>query len=117
MRTPQYRYSEYVRLQDPDQETQQPDWDSPVGWGELYDLFVDPDDDRRTLQVPVQQPLPGHHQRVRHALLAGQAQQHGQLVQGNRRPELESGQDVHQVDVAPVRDFVEKNSVKKLRYK
>ena len=44
VRTPQYRYSEYVRLQDPDQETQQPDWDSPVGWGELYDLFVDPDE-------------------------------------------------------------------------
>ena len=39
MRTPQYRYSEYVRLQDPDLMTQEPDWDSPVGWGELYDLF------------------------------------------------------------------------------
>lgn len=44
MRTPQYRYSEYVRLQDPDLATQQPDWDSPVGWGELYDLFEDPDE-------------------------------------------------------------------------
>jgi len=44
VRTPQYRYSEYVRLQDPDLMTQEPDWDSPVGWGELYDLFEDPDE-------------------------------------------------------------------------
>ena len=42
MRTGQYRYSEYVNLIDDGLETQQPDWNSPEDWGELYDLSVDP---------------------------------------------------------------------------
>ena len=42
VRTAQYRYSEYVNLIDDGLETQQPDWDNPEDWGELYDLSVDP---------------------------------------------------------------------------
>ena len=42
MRTAQYRYSEYVNLIDGGLDTQQPDWDSPEDWGELYDLTTDP---------------------------------------------------------------------------
>ena len=42
VRTPLYRYSEYVNLIDDGLETQQPDWDNPADWGELYDLSVDP---------------------------------------------------------------------------
>ena len=42
VRTPQYRYSEYVNLLDDGLETQAPDWTSPEDWGELYDLNIDP---------------------------------------------------------------------------
>ena len=42
VRTAQYRYSEYVNLIDDGLETQQPDWDNPEDWGELYDLSDDP---------------------------------------------------------------------------
>ena len=42
VRTPHYRYTEYVSLLDEGLDTQQPDWDSPRDWGELYDLSVDP---------------------------------------------------------------------------
>ena len=42
VRTGQYRYSEYVNLLAEGEESQQPDWDSPEDWGELYDLATDP---------------------------------------------------------------------------
>ena len=42
MRTPQYRYSEYVNLIDEGLETQEPDWSHPEDWGELYELGGDP---------------------------------------------------------------------------
>ena len=44
VRTPQFRYSEYVNLTDAGLESQAPDWTSPVDWGELFDLFNDPDE-------------------------------------------------------------------------
>merc|ERR1711936_1274130 len=42
VRTAQYRYSEYVNLIDGGLDTQQPDWESPEDWGELYHLTTDP---------------------------------------------------------------------------
>ena len=42
VRTPLYRYTEYVSLLDEGLETQQPDWNNPRDWGELYDLSGDP---------------------------------------------------------------------------
>merc|ERR1712110_412648 len=42
VRTPQFRYTEWVGLQDPDLDTQRPDWDDIRDWGELYDLAGDP---------------------------------------------------------------------------
>ena len=42
VRTSQYRYTEYVNLIDDGLETQQPDWDNPQDWGELYSLTEDP---------------------------------------------------------------------------
>ena len=44
LRTPQYRFTEWVNLLDADLETQQPDWGNFRDWGELYDLFVDPNE-------------------------------------------------------------------------
>jgi len=52
VRTDRWRYSEYVNLIDGDtqgpqnthhgEETQAPDWANPEDWGELYDLWEDP---------------------------------------------------------------------------
>ena len=42
MRTPQFRFTEWVGLQDPGMDTQEPDWDSQRDWGELYNLEEDP---------------------------------------------------------------------------
>ena len=44
VRTPQYRYTEWVSLQDPELDTQQPDWGAYRDWGELYDLWADPNE-------------------------------------------------------------------------
>ena len=44
MRTERYRLTEWVYLRDEGQETQAPiwDWDQHADWGELYDLWEDP---------------------------------------------------------------------------
>ena len=42
MRTPQFRYTEWVGLLDPDLDTQRPNWGDIRDWGELYDLAGDP---------------------------------------------------------------------------
>ena len=44
MRTPQFRFTEWVGLQDPGMDTQEPDWDSHRDWGELYNLEEDPNE-------------------------------------------------------------------------
>ena len=44
VRTPQYRYTEWVDLQDPELDTQEPDWGTYMDWGELYDLGEDPNE-------------------------------------------------------------------------
>ena len=44
MRTPQFRFTEWVGIQDPDLDTQEPDWGSPRDWGELYNLEEDPNE-------------------------------------------------------------------------
>ena len=44
VRTPQFRYTEWVNLQDPELDTQQPDWGVYRDWGELYDLNEDPNE-------------------------------------------------------------------------
>ena len=46
VRTPQYRYTEWVGLQDPGLDSQKPDWDDLRDWGELYDLWEDPNETR-----------------------------------------------------------------------
>ena len=44
VRTPQYRFTEWVDLQDPELDTQQPDWGAYRDWGELYNLEEDPNE-------------------------------------------------------------------------
>ena len=44
VRTPQYRFTEWVDLLDPELDTQQPDWGAYRDWGELYDLAEDPNE-------------------------------------------------------------------------
>ena len=39
--TEQYRYSEYVNLNNVDEEEQTPNWADPMDFGELYDLVND----------------------------------------------------------------------------
>ena len=38
------RYSEYVMLKNLNEETQEPDWNNVRDWGELFDLFSDPEE-------------------------------------------------------------------------
>ena len=38
------RYSEYVMLKNLNEETQEPDWSNVRDWGELFDLFSDPEE-------------------------------------------------------------------------
>ena len=40
--TEQYRYTEYVSLNNVDEEAQAPNWSDPIDFGELYDLVNDP---------------------------------------------------------------------------
>ena len=51
MRTPKFRYTEWVGLQDPDLDTQRPDWDDIRDWGELYDLAEDPSETNNLYRV------------------------------------------------------------------
>ena len=51
MRTPAFRYTEWVGFQDPDLDTQRPDWDDIRDWGELYDLAGDPSETNNLYRV------------------------------------------------------------------
>ena len=51
MRTAQYRYTEWVGLQDPELDTQRPDWGDIRDWGELYDLEEDPNETRNLYRL------------------------------------------------------------------
>ena len=51
VRTPQYRYTEWVSLLDPELDTQRPDWGAYRDWGELYDLWADPNETNNLYRI------------------------------------------------------------------
>ena len=67
VRTKQFRYSEYVTILHGDQDDQAPNWSDQEDVGELYDLMVDPEENKNLYQDDALHDIKIELQKILHA--------------------------------------------------
>jgi len=65
--TPDYRYSEYVNLNSPNEENQAPNWNLPEDFGELYSMKEDPQENFNLFNNPEYEETKQELKKILHA--------------------------------------------------